>query len=123
MLGCKSRKRPSADEIDILISDFIHKLGANVKELKELSYNSINKIATTTNSLSKTQLFKTHPEAIYTSRLLDLPDLPEPVNFQNQEEFVSSRNIVQIQSGEFIIYYINIELMLIKYIYFLFLNI
>ena len=37
------------------------------------------------------------------SRLLNLPNLPEPINCQNQEEFVSSRNTAQVQSGEFIV--------------------
>ena len=70
--------------------------------MKEFKLSSFNPIAIT-NSSSETQLFKTHPQAIYTSRLLDLPNLPEPVNCQTQEEFVPSRNIVQVQSGEFIV--------------------
>ena len=33
-----------------------------------------------------------HSQAIYTSRLLKLENLPEPVNFPNKQEFVSLRS-------------------------------
>ena len=56
-----------------------------------------------TNLLLEMQL-KTHPQAIYTSRPFNFQNLPEPINCPNQQEFVSSRNILQIQTGEFLFY-------------------
>ncbi|RIA89358.1 hypothetical protein C1645_824988 [Glomus cerebriforme] len=43
-------------------------------------------------------LFETHPQAMYTNQFLNLQNLPEPVNCQNQEEFVFSRSIIRVQS-------------------------
>ncbi|UZO14207.1 uncharacterized protein OCT59_005668 [Rhizophagus irregularis] len=45
-----------------------------------------------------TKKVDTHPQAIYTSRLLNFKNLPEPVNCLNQEGFISSRYIMQIQT-------------------------
>jgi len=65
-------------------------------ELDELSNNSMEESTTITSLVSKIQL-ETHPQAVYTSRLLNLSSLPEPVNCLNQQEFVSSRFIKEIQ--------------------------
>jgi serine/threonine protein kinase len=46
-----------------------------------------------------TRKFDTHPQAIYTSRLLNFKNLPELVNCLNKEEFISSRYLMQIQTG------------------------
>ena len=63
--------------------------------LKKLSYN----FNESTNSSSTTQLYETHSQAIYTSRLLNFQNLPEPTNCPNQQEFVSLRN--KMQASEF----------------------
>src|SRR5581483_5483386 len=47
--------------------------------LEELSYEFTK--------ITDTKLFEAHPQAIYTSRLLNFSNLPEPVNCPNQEEF------------------------------------
>ena len=60
-----------------------------LENLEELTYDFTES--------TNTKLFETHPQAIYTSRLLNFSNLPEPVNCPNQEEFVSSRH------GKFII--------------------
>ncbi|CAB4485748.1 unnamed protein product [Rhizophagus irregularis] len=41
-----------------------------------------------------------HPKAIYTSRLLNFQNLPEPINCRNQQEFVSSRYTKRIRTGQ-----------------------
>ncbi|RIA84265.1 kinase-like domain-containing protein, partial [Glomus cerebriforme] len=64
------------------------KYSKQVEELKELTYN----FTPITKSTTKTQLYETHTQAIYTSRLLNFSNLPEPVNCSNQKEFISSRN-------------------------------
>ncbi|RIA84271.1 kinase-like domain-containing protein [Glomus cerebriforme] len=61
------------------------------KKLLKLTYN-FNPI---TKSTTKTQIYETHTQAIYTSRLLNLSNLPEPVNCSNQKEFISSRNTAE----------------------------
>jgi len=53
-------------------------------------------------SLSSMRI-KSHHQAIYTSRLLNLQNLPKPVNCPNQQQFVSSGNIMEIQTGEFLL--------------------
>ena len=52
------------------------------KEVDELNENQ----PTFTNSLNDTELaYTTHPQAIYTSRLLNFKNLPEPKNADNNE--------------------------------------
>ena len=75
--------RPTSEEVFFKLDSYIenyHKL----ENLEELTYEFTDS--------TDTKLFETHPQAIYTSRLLNFSDLPEPVNCPNQEEFVSSRN-------------------------------
>src|SRR6266542_3045519 len=69
------------------------------EHLENLSYNFNESNNITMNSSS---IMETHPQAIYTSRVLDLPlYLPEPMNCPNQQEFVSSRIIMPIaQTGK-----------------------
>ncbi|GBB90465.1 hypothetical protein RclHR1_17430001 [Rhizophagus clarus] len=43
---------------------------------------------------------KVHPKAIYTSRLLNFQNLPEPINCPNQQEFITSRYIKKIRTGQ-----------------------
>ncbi|GBC37673.2 kinase-like domain-containing protein [Rhizophagus irregularis DAOM 181602=DAOM 197198] len=83
MLGRKSKNRPTS----------------------EMIFNTFEKIKSTAlyfdfdfNDPITTKNFDTHPQAIYTSRLLNFKNLPEPVNCLNQEEFISSRYIMQIQT-------------------------
>src|SRR5581483_11444915 len=74
--------RPTSKEIYKTISEN-EKYRKELENLEELSYEFTK--------TTDTKLFETHPQAIYTSRLLNFSDLPEPVNCPNQE-FVSSRN-------------------------------
>src|SRR5436309_15042367 len=85
MLGCNPENRPTSDEVlDKLENYTCRKDRIELEKLEELKYEFTE--------TTDTKLFETHPQAIYTSRLLNFSNLPEPVNCPNQEEFVSSRN-------------------------------
>ncbi|RIA99336.1 hypothetical protein C1645_811575, partial [Glomus cerebriforme] len=64
-----------------------------VKELPELIYDF-----TPNTKSTKTKFYETHTQAIYTSRLLNLSNLPEPLNCPNQEGFISSRNTTKVNT-------------------------
>jgi hypothetical protein len=71
--------------------------------LKKLIYN-FNESTNITDLLLNIQLSDIHPQAIYTSRLLNFQNLPEPINCPNHQYFISSRyNIKKIQTGKFFI--------------------
>ena len=104
--------RPSSWEIATLLNDFKYTKGEKnnepsyeyTEQYKKLITSSYNFTELTKQNSSKMQMqLKTHPQAIYTSRLISSSNLPEPMNCQDQEEFVSSRDTVQVQTGEFII--------------------
>ncbi|RIA99360.1 kinase-like domain-containing protein [Glomus cerebriforme] len=76
--------RPSPEEV----IDEIGKIRRNFEGLK----NNFTPITKSTTKSTKTKLYETHTQAIYTSRLLNLSNLPEPVNCLNQKGFISSRN-------------------------------
>ncbi|RIA97006.1 kinase-like domain-containing protein [Glomus cerebriforme] len=82
--------RPTSYEVYNEIRKFIDDshIPKQFEELPELKYN----FTPITKSTTKTQLYETHTQAIYKSRLLTLSNLPEPINCSNQEEFISSRN-------------------------------
>ena len=81
----KPESRPSIDEISALIN-YLYP-----KKFKELSYNFIEE--TIADSTSKINLSSEEQFSNYSSQLIDFRNLPEPVNSQNQEEFVSCTNI------------------------------
>ncbi|CAB4406230.1 unnamed protein product [Rhizophagus irregularis] len=83
--------------------------------LKRLSYNfnesqvnetrprlsyKLNESTNISNLLLKIQIDEKHPKAIYTSRLLNFQNLPEPINCTNQQEFISSRYTKRIRTGQ-----------------------
>jgi serine/threonine protein kinase len=94
--------RPTSSEVRVELGNCINKK-YEPEKLEELSYEFTES--------TDTKLFETHPQAIYTSRLLNFSNLPEPVNCPNQEEFVSSRNGKFITL--FILYY---KLLIINFI-------
>ncbi|GES90717.1 kinase-like domain-containing protein [Rhizophagus clarus] len=84
--------RPTSEEIFHTLS---YQLNAyKSMPLKRLSYNF--NTSTNINLLSG----KVHPKAIYTSRLLNFQNLPEPINCPNQQEFITSRYIKKIRTGQ-----------------------
>jgi serine/threonine protein kinase len=89
--------RPTSREILYTLSDNLGEY-KNIPLIR-LSYN-FNEPTNITDLLLKIQLDEIHPQAIYTSRLLNLQNLPEPINCPNQQEFISSRYIKKIRTGE-----------------------
>ncbi|RIA96997.1 kinase-like domain-containing protein [Glomus cerebriforme] len=88
--------RPTSEEVWYKIHKFIYDDYPNfVKQFEELSELKYN-FTPITKSTTKTQLYETHTQAIYKSRLLTLSNLPEPVNCSNQEGFISSRNTIDV---------------------------
>ena len=83
------KNRPTSGKIINILHDHIKK--KQIEELEELSYDF--------NESTNSQLYETHPQTIYTSRLLHFPNLPEPINCPNQQEFVSSKSLI-IQTGK-----------------------
>ncbi|CAB5378739.1 unnamed protein product [Rhizophagus irregularis] len=88
-----SINRPTSREIcDIslnILNDYTNQKQA--EEQKNPSYNFDETIDTTLKK-NPSITIETHSEANYTSGILDLPpNLPEPTNWPNQQEFISSR--------------------------------
>ncbi len=85
------KNRPTILEIKTSISDLLS------------SYDFKTDKKTTIDSMDTLTLLsypKTHSQAIYKSRLLDLPDdLPEPVNYTDSQEPTSIINTIQVQTG------------------------
>ena len=83
--------RPTSEEVYETLYNYVYGKGnEELEKLEELTYEFTE--------TTDTKLFETHPQAIYTSRLLNFSNLPEPVNCPNQEEFVSSRCTIQKQT-------------------------
>ncbi|RIA99354.1 hypothetical protein C1645_811599, partial [Glomus cerebriforme] len=91
--------RPSSKEVYYEINKFIYDkhISKQFKKLPELTYN-FTPITKSTTKTTKTKLYETNTQAIYTSRLLNLSNLPEPVNCPNQEGFISSRNTAEVNT-------------------------
>ncbi|CAB5196180.1 unnamed protein product [Rhizophagus irregularis] len=88
-----SENRPTSGEVcDIslnILNDYTNQKQA--EEQKNPSYNFDETIDTTLKK-NPSITIETHSEANYTSGILDLPpNLPEPTNWPNQQEFISSR--------------------------------
>ncbi|CAB4407337.1 unnamed protein product [Rhizophagus irregularis] len=88
-----SINRPTSGEVcDIsldILNDYINQKQA--EEQKNPSYNFDETIDTTLKK-NPSITIEIHSEANYTSGILDLPsNLPEPTNWPNQQEFISSR--------------------------------
>ncbi|CAB4420189.1 unnamed protein product [Rhizophagus irregularis] len=92
-------KRPNADELDELTLELypnpedensvINKQIEEADEINKTSSSTVQLPLTSTNTLSYTS----HPQAIYTSRLLDYKNLPEPKNFDNSNGIKYSESI------------------------------
>ncbi|POG74994.1 kinase-like domain-containing protein [Rhizophagus irregularis DAOM 181602=DAOM 197198] len=87
--------RPTSEEVFHTLS--YHLNAYKSMPLKRLSYN-FNE--STNNLLLKIQIDEKHPKAIYTGRLLNFQNLPEPINCTNQQEFISSRYTRRIRTGQ-----------------------
>jgi serine/threonine protein kinase len=85
--------RPTTEEVYDVLIEYVsdEERDKKLEELEELSYD-----------FTESAQFETHPQAIYTSRLLNFSNLLEQVNCLNQEGFISSNHIMQEQTGKFI---------------------
>jgi serine/threonine protein kinase len=92
----KAENRPTAKELHQILKKWDYEVKYNenseihfqIKEYKKIRVNKLN------DKLSKNRLetIQTHPQAIYTSRLLNFKNLPEPVNSTDLSSF-------QVNSG------------------------
>ncbi|GBC49816.2 kinase-like domain-containing protein [Rhizophagus irregularis DAOM 181602=DAOM 197198] len=85
-------KRPDADELFRLISKLsyhaVDKDSVIYKQIKEADeINNKSSFSTVQSSSSSTSIlsYMTHPQAVYTSKLLDFKNLPEPKNADNDD--------------------------------------
>ncbi|PKC13332.1 kinase-like protein [Rhizophagus irregularis] len=101
-----SINRPTSGEICDIFLNILNDY-TNQKQAEEQKNPSYNFDETIDNTLNSSITMETHSQAIYKSKILDLPShLPEPTNCPNQQEFVSSRIIIQnVQAGKFIFIY------------------
>ncbi|CAB4408526.1 unnamed protein product [Rhizophagus irregularis] len=85
-------KRPNANELEksiwglfVNIRDYENSaIYKQAKEADEINKNSPLKVQSTLSSTG-TLSYTTHPQAVYTSKLLDFKNLPEPKNADNNE--------------------------------------
>ena len=75
-------KRPTADQLDNIISEFRYNYHDNKTEFGKqcIETKNFNNSVTSTPLNISSLSYTTHPQAIYTSRLLDYKNLPEPQN-------------------------------------------
>jgi hypothetical protein len=87
--------RPSANELHVILRDWYYKEDTEFyKQFKEAE--EFNK-STTSESNIVSSSYKTHPQAIYTSRLLDYKNLPEPQNSKEiNNQFYSGNYFFEI---------------------------
>ncbi|POG81724.1 hypothetical protein GLOIN_2v1504812 [Rhizophagus irregularis DAOM 181602=DAOM 197198] len=85
-LDANSLNRPTAEEIiEILdkwndeLTNNQSELNSEIREAEEINNNNLS----TGNTLLTDLSYETHPEATYTSRLLNFNNLPEPVNYDD----------------------------------------
>ena len=74
-------------------SNIFYKNGVICSQIKECEKIRENKLKNRSNK-DKSKSIQTHPQAIYTSRLLNFKNLPEPVNSTDLSSFqLNSGNI------------------------------
>ncbi|EXX59144.1 kinase-like domain-containing protein [Rhizophagus irregularis DAOM 181602=DAOM 197198] len=87
-------KRPNAEELFNLINNLFSDIANNkvdsiiygqVKEADEINKKSSSTVQSPLSSIS-TLPYITHPQAVYTSRLLDFKNLPEPKNADKNDD-------------------------------------
>ncbi|UZO15480.1 uncharacterized protein OCT59_006900 [Rhizophagus irregularis] len=100
-LDANPLNRPKANEIEFTLYkwwswfDSQIELKKQIKEAEEIN----NNLLTNNNSISLCCLsYKTHSEAVYTSRLLNFNNLPEPKN--TDEYYMQNDNIINMQFSE-----------------------
>ena len=81
-------KRPKAKELESLFDDFrrIRKDSVLNEQIKEADEINEKLLALTATSSTGILSYTTHAQAVYTSRLLDFKNLPEPKNADNNDD-------------------------------------
>ena len=81
--NAKSDNRPTAKELFQILDklnngkyDYDSKIKSQIRECEKIRENKLKN----SSSENKPKNIQTHPQAIYTSRLLNFKNLPEPVN-------------------------------------------
>ncbi|UZO12117.1 uncharacterized protein OCT59_003667 [Rhizophagus irregularis] len=89
-------KRPNSYELQKLFGDLYVKsyldsvLNEQKKEADEINKKSSSSFSTAQSPLSSTSTlpYMTHPQAVYTSRILDFKNLPEPKNADSNDDLL-----------------------------------
>ncbi|EXX51581.1 Ste20p [Rhizophagus irregularis DAOM 197198w] len=95
----KAENRPTAKELCQILREYVGKItgkfGEIYSQIKECEEIKENKLKSKTIE-NKSENLQTHPQAIYTSRLLNFDNLPEPVNSTDSlsGKFMFKKNII-----------------------------
>ncbi|UZO01235.1 uncharacterized protein OCT59_012338 [Rhizophagus irregularis] len=84
--------RPTANEIDEILDQWYYKFKDQTELQKQIKEAVDNNNSLPTSSIPSTNLgltYETHSEAVYTSRLLNFNNLPEP---KNTDDYYDERN-------------------------------
>ncbi|GET51343.1 kinase-like domain-containing protein [Rhizophagus irregularis DAOM 181602=DAOM 197198] len=103
-------KRPNAYELHHLLYDLYFDINNRVdsiiygqaKEADEINKKSFSTVQSSL-SFTSTLSYTTHPQAVYTSRLLDFKNLPEPKNADNND-LEYSGNFIYFISNNYLIH-------------------
>ena len=103
----KAENRPTSKELYQILKKWNDEIEGNKDseiyfQIKECDEISRSKFKNRSNE-DKSKSLQTHPQAIYTSRLLNFKNLPEPVNSSNLSSF-------QFNSGNIIYFIMKIYL-------------
>ncbi|POG78640.1 kinase-like domain-containing protein [Rhizophagus irregularis DAOM 181602=DAOM 197198] len=93
-------KRPKADELQKLFTDIFANwkedsvIDKQIDEANEINEKSSSSTVQSPSSSTSDLSYMTHPQAVYTSRLLDFKNLPKPKNADNND------NLLGIEDSE-----------------------
>ena len=95
------------DELRKYYDDYYNKdseIGIQIIKAEEFSANQESSNTTTTTPLN----YQTHPQAIYTSRLLNFSKLPKPKNEENFEKELEelTKSFSHITTSKYQLYYV-----------------
>ncbi|CAB4477092.1 unnamed protein product [Rhizophagus irregularis] len=104
-LDANPLNRPNAEEIRRILDKWVNQpesdLENQIKEAEEFNYNFSTGLIPSNCRIPPTNLglsYKTHSEAIYTSRLLSFNNLPEPIN--SDDYYKQHDNIISEEFSE-----------------------
>ncbi|PKY62830.1 hypothetical protein RhiirA4_490069 [Rhizophagus irregularis] len=99
----KAENRPSAKELYQILNKWHEDMNSNSEissQMREYNKKIREKKLKNRSNENKSESIKTHPQAIYTSRLLNFKNLPEPVNSSDLSSFqVNSDDIPSVSAN------------------------